>query len=203
MKYGKVISIYRNELIKNKLLNLDKVLLVSIVVLDYKKLKQLIKTINTSKEYSYEKCCICLDNLGIDYVTLNCSHCYHIECVIKLFKCSNNCALCRKHFPDLIYMNNSEKNLINFIAFIMMSINKIEFMHFNLKNIIKNRSNSSNFLWICWNRDTNKLIKYLKKFDEINSKGIIKIIKKFTKKTKIELQYIIDYCKTLDFFIYK
>ena len=188
MKYGKIIKKYIDKITKNNL----GITINSFI--QYKILKQLIKKfiIINKHKYSNNDCCICMEELGDNYITLKCSHSYHIECIIKLLNYKNNCCLCRKDIPENLPIFNNEKLILQFISLIIFNIHNINNTHNYIKNYIKNLKNTTNCLHIFTNYKIKKLFKYLQEFDEINSTGIKKILKKFKKKINIDLGFILE-----------
>ena len=196
MKYGKKIIEYKKSIQKNKYMNNKDLRFNNYSLIQYKILKQHIKKIcidNDNKIYLYDECCICMEELGINYVTLQCNHSYHTQCAINLFKYSNKCSLCRKNIGDTFPMSK-------FIYILKINIDSIENFHNIMRNIINNKKIKSNCLWIRWNSDIMIMERLLKQFDIINSIGVRKILKKFTKKSKYNTDHILNYCKDLNFY---
>ena len=196
MKYGKQIVDYRNSIKKNRYINNEKIYLNYNSIIQYKLLKKIIKNLSinvNNNNYLHDECCICMEVLGYDYITLRCNHSYHIPCAINLFNYSNNCSLCRKTIIE-------SYPIFQFFSILKSNIDSIEAFHNKMNNIINYKKSRSNFLWIRWNCSVNILSRLLKQFDSINFTGIRKILKKFTKKTNYNTDFILNYCKNLNFF---
>lgn len=64
-------------------------------------------------------CSICGDDYSVKFMyTLNCSHTFHYECIVKSFKIINNrnCPVCRNH-SELLPMVNGLKKPISQIHY--------------------------------------------------------------------------------------
>jgi hypothetical protein len=197
MKYGKAIIDYKNSIKNNSYMNNSNLILNDYSIIRYKLLKQIINKIYFEEEnsiYLEDDCCICLEELGKNYVTLQCDHSYHTQCFINLFKFFNKCSLCRKKFGKTL-------PIFNFIFVLQCNIECIEYYHNKMENIINDKIYKANCAWVTWNHDILIMQNLLKHFDNINSTGIKKILKKFKKKRNYNIDDILNYCETLNFFI--
>ena len=55
-------------------------------------------------------CSICLSNLGVNYSSLECTHCFHSLCIDRWRQTSNTCPMCRSE----IVINNNNNLLQNY-----------------------------------------------------------------------------------------
>jgi len=57
--------------------------------------------INNSDE---DECGICLDDMGCQYVKLQCGHNFHHKCIESWFRCgdSASCPFCKREYTDAI-----------------------------------------------------------------------------------------------------
>lgn len=196
MKYGKTIIEYKNSIKNNSYMNNSNLILNDYSIIRYKLLKQIMKNIFAQEDkcvYLEDDCCICMEELGKNYITLQCKHSYHTQCAINLLKYHKNCSLCRKKIGKTLPISN-------FIFVLQCNIECIEYYHNKMENIINDKKNKSNCIWITWNNDILIMENLLKRFDHINSTGIKKILKKFKKKSKYNIDDILNYCKTLNFY---
>ena len=109
MKYGKTIIEYKNSIKNNSYMNNSNLILNDYSIIRYKLLKKIIKTIFAHEDkcvYLEDNCCICMEELGKNYVTLPCDHSYHTQCAINLLKYHKNCSLCRKKIGKTLPISN-------------------------------------------------------------------------------------------------
>ena len=189
MKYGKIIKEYNK-----KIINIKDINITNNSIIQYKICKKIIKNIMINDyKYSNNECCICMEELGYNYITLKCSHSYHLECIIKLLNSNDSkCCLCRKHIPEYLPINPNDNLILQFITILVLNIYNINITHNTIKNNIKVLKSKANCLSIFRNNKIKKLCKYLNEYDEINRIGITKILKKFKKKVNLDLSFILQ-----------
>ena len=125
MKYGKIIKNYMNEIKKIDEYNINLLYGINNSILEYKKLKGIIKKLKKNEHtslYIYENCAICLEELGGDNIVLKCSHAYHMKCITLMAKNSNNCSLCRRNITENLPIKDPEYLKLCFIATLIINI---------------------------------------------------------------------------------
>ena len=116
--------------------------------------------------------------------------------------CSNKCPLCRGFIPERLPTDISEVTILKFLASLVINIQSIEKIHNTIKNIIDKELNKLNCMSMIFKKNKiNYLKTYLSRFDKMNYIAITKIIKKFSKKTKYNIRFIISMCKYDNFYI--
>lgn len=147
-------------------------------IVRYKYYKKIIKNIVIEEEiYNSDLCIICFDVLDDKYITLKCNHKFHTKCLINLLSNDDKCCLCRINISNAIPTKNKE--LLGFLASLKVNIDSVEY---TLNNVIEQDD--------------------IKEYININYIGFIKIIKKFTKKTKYDISFMNDYLQTLNLYKY-
>lgn len=52
-----------------------------------------------TREFSSDECCICHDCL-IEYISLDCNHCFHLHCLLKWLRNNGTCPICRSEISN-------------------------------------------------------------------------------------------------------
>ena len=197
MKYGKIIETYNDIISKNNSI-IKELGITQNNIIQYKLFKKIIKKcIIHENKYLDDNCCICIEELKNNYITLKCNHSYHIECIIQLLHFTNNCSLCRKQIPEHLPIYTNEKLIIEFISILILNIKKINQTHNYLKKIFNNKIKNINCLNIYNIYKIKKMQKCIDEYGKINRIGVQKILKKFKKKINVDLNFILDSCKLL------
>ena len=96
-----------------------------------------------------KECCICLKDLKINIIKLNCNHCFHLECINRWRYKKNTCPICRTIITnkkrilnknDILIYTTIFCHLILFISFIIILI-KNYFNNLNIFSLYKNTLN--------------------------------------------------------------